>query len=451
MRLPLLALAVLFAAASARAETPLVLSHSGYVLGADDRPVNAPTVTFGLSVWTDAMANGESARVWPVTGETTCTAAVLNGYYGLVLDGTQATGCGAGITAELFGGTAPRFLQVSVDGTPLLPRVRVTHAPVAALANEALNAARLGGKSPAEYAAAVHNHSASTVTDFASAAEAALNASGLPWERVTNRPDAFAPSAHTHPFADLSDVSAATAWPGTADWARVTSKPSNFPPSSHTHALAELSDVGAATAWPGTSEWARVSNKPASFPPSSHTHAAAEVTGLPAALANANIPGSLFVATNVGIGTTSAAAALDVKGNARVSGSLEQNGRYTLVANGSGTGNAEWKAEFSMPSGGSFAEIVALFNHAGGGRHWAYRRFEALFNGYVELQVLRDFESGGNSYGATTTASNGAWVFARPSTDRFTLTKTAGADPYGGPVNIWITSNAPVTLVSKTN
>lgn len=80
--------------------------------------------------------------MWPATGETTCEADVLRGFYNVVLDGTRTTGCGAGLNAEVLA-TGARFLQVSVDGVPLLPRLRVGAVPLAAIATRSIDTVAL--------------------------------------------------------------------------------------------------------------------------------------------------------------------------------------------------------------------------------------------------------------------------------------------------------------------
>src|SRR5262249_1978458 len=81
---------------------------------------------------------GDASRIWPATGETTCTAAVNNGYYGVLLDGAKASGCGAGLTAEVLSAYPERYLQISVDGVVLSPRLRVRDVPTAAIATRSL-------------------------------------------------------------------------------------------------------------------------------------------------------------------------------------------------------------------------------------------------------------------------------------------------------------------------
>jgi len=60
----------------------------------------------------------------------------------------------------------------------------------------------------------------------------------LAWANLTGKPTTFAPSAHTHPWNEVTGVPAtATRWP---TWSEVTGKPATMPPDSHTHAAADI-------------------------------------------------------------------------------------------------------------------------------------------------------------------------------------------------------------------
>jgi len=77
------------------------------------------------------------------------------------------------------------------------------------------------------------------------------------------------------PVPDARLPLAATRWPS---WGEVTDKPLEFAPSAHAHVWADLSDPPAeATRWPA---WTEVTAKPTTFTPSAHGHDVAEITGL---------------------------------------------------------------------------------------------------------------------------------------------------------------------------
>lgn len=139
-----LALAVLLAATTfapgpAFAVEALQLSHAGYVLGANDEPLDASAVPLAFVLW-DAETAGN--QIWPATGAASCTQVVRSGYYAVRLgDGA----CGTGLVADHLPPGAPRWLSVSVDGVALTPRVRLDVAAAAALAGRALDADKLGG------------------------------------------------------------------------------------------------------------------------------------------------------------------------------------------------------------------------------------------------------------------------------------------------------------------
>jgi len=109
----------------------------------------------------------------------------------------------------------------------------------------------------------------------------------LAWGNLTGKPATFAPSAHGHTWADISDPPATAArWPA---WGEVTGKPVTFAPSAHTHAAADITAGTFADARIAQSNvtqhqaalaiaWTQVTGKPVTFAPSAHTHAAADIT-----------------------------------------------------------------------------------------------------------------------------------------------------------------------------
>ncbi len=76
----------------------------------------------------------------------------------------------------------------------------------------------------------------------------------LAWANLTGKPAAFTPSAHTHPWAELTGVpSTASRWP---TWGEVSGKPASMPPDPHTHAAADITS--------GTFDLARLPSLPIS-------------------------------------------------------------------------------------------------------------------------------------------------------------------------------------------
>jgi hypothetical protein len=71
----------------------------------------------------------------------------------------------------------------------------------------------------------------------------------IAYENITNLPETFPPSSHTHVAADVTDFAAAVAAvsPPT-DWDSLTGKPATFPPSTHTHVAADVTDFTTAAA-----------------------------------------------------------------------------------------------------------------------------------------------------------------------------------------------------------
>lgn len=134
-----------FAAAGGR---PLVIAHEGYLLTTNDQPVSdsALAVTFRLF---DKGVADPAAEV--LQWEASCPVKVSNGFYGAIL-GEGA--CAGNVTvgspdAVLDTADIPidkaRWLEVSVGGVTLAPRLRIGISPISAVASLALDADKLGG------------------------------------------------------------------------------------------------------------------------------------------------------------------------------------------------------------------------------------------------------------------------------------------------------------------
>lgn len=100
------------------------------------------------------------------------------------------------------------------------------------------------------------------------------------WGNLTGKPDTFAPSAHKHPWSDITNPpEPSTRWP---TWGEVTAKPDMFTPAPHSHAWSDINNPPMQTQrWPA---WNEVTAKPATYAPSAHTHAISDVTNLQTAL-----------------------------------------------------------------------------------------------------------------------------------------------------------------------
>lgn len=142
MKRQALVLSVCIGVSFAALAEPIELSHSGFLRGANDAPLDrAETpVTFRLFEAAKATA-GETALF-----EAECAVDVVRGYYAVML-GSDA--CGRGLSSAHFPARAKRFLELAVDGKTLSPRLAVGRAPVAA---NALDAASLGGVEATKYA-----------------------------------------------------------------------------------------------------------------------------------------------------------------------------------------------------------------------------------------------------------------------------------------------------------
>lgn len=173
MRQPLLfALVCVLFAGGARAATggaALVIQHSGYLVDANDAPLSgARTLSFGIYAVPEA---GTAAFLG------SCEAVVSAGYYAVALGGSGCTGTG-GVgdsvldTSDVPAGE-PRWLELTVGGTTLHPRIALGAVPVAALAQRALSATTLGTELPTAF------HDASQLTGVAPASVLGSDGSGL--------------------------------------------------------------------------------------------------------------------------------------------------------------------------------------------------------------------------------------------------------------------------------
>lgn len=127
-----LGLVVLLAPIARASPIPLVLSHSGYLLDASDRPLSDLALGMTFRLYDQDAPVGSQILVWSAS----CTVAVRNGYYGALLGGAS---CGAGLDTSHLPIDAARYLEVSVGPAALLPRLRVTSAPSAAVAARSLD------------------------------------------------------------------------------------------------------------------------------------------------------------------------------------------------------------------------------------------------------------------------------------------------------------------------
>lgn len=146
------ALTTLLAGGLARAATggdPLALSHSGYLLDGGDLPLDG-THQLAFSIH-DASGTSQ----WSAT----CSVAITKGYYSVVL-GKAPCGPTAPNTSDpstLDTNDLPAagaWLQLVIGNVTLSPRIAITLAPLAALANRALDAEKLGGYTVANLARA---------------------------------------------------------------------------------------------------------------------------------------------------------------------------------------------------------------------------------------------------------------------------------------------------------
>ncbi|MFC3549453.1 tail fiber domain-containing protein [Lysobacter cavernae] len=136
----------------------------------------------------------------------------------------------------------------------------------------------------------------------------------LSWANLTGKPATFAPSAHTHVWADIINPPAtSTRWP---DWLEVTGRPAAFPPSAHTHAAADITS--------GTLANARVSQSSVTQHQGALSIAWTQLTGAPAVWHSGNFD----PATKATLGAYANFDKVDAVG---VTASLTHSGGYFTV------------------------------------------------------------------------------------------------------------------------
>jgi hypothetical protein len=113
------------------------------------------------------------------------------------------------------------------------------------IGTEGTPAAMPDGKATQAQAEAGTDNSA-WMTPLRTAQAIALLAPPPTWASVTGKPATFAPSAHTHTSADITDfASAVVAVSPPVDWSSLTGKPATFAPSAHTHLKGEITGLNA--------------------------------------------------------------------------------------------------------------------------------------------------------------------------------------------------------------
>lgn len=128
----------------ASADALFTMTHQGYLLDTNDRPVDEP-VKITLRLWKDRTATAANQQAWT---DTFAVVPVSNGLYSLVLGDTSIAGREA-LAASLFSDDLYVGLTFN-DGAELSPRLRIGTVPTAASAQLAHDLACVGCVSPEE-------------------------------------------------------------------------------------------------------------------------------------------------------------------------------------------------------------------------------------------------------------------------------------------------------------
>ncbi|MFN3298502.1 tail fiber domain-containing protein [Caldimonas sp.] len=192
------------------------------------------------------------------------------------------------------------------------------------------------------------------------------------WDNLTNRPAAFPPIAHGHPWSDLSGVPAtALRWPS---WGEVSDKPAAFPPASHTHAAADITSgqfdparipQGGVTQHQGALSigWGQITGVPGAFPPIAHGHTIADVSGLQSAL-----DGKLSLSGGVVTGTLFLPGLMVARGDVgtqqvMISFAFEDGmPRMYHVMEGTGAYSLYLLAPGGLPAPNAYAKLVVNYD-----------------------------------------------------------------------------------------
>lgn len=131
--------------------------------------------------------------------------------------------------------------------------------------------------------------------------ETGLEFDAVSYDDLTDVPATFPPSAHTHPFTEITGTIDDAQVPLSAvsqhqadldiEWDQLLGVPGLFPPEDHTHPFTEITgqlddtqvteaNVTQYEAALGI-DWSQLSSIPATFPPDPHTHTVSEITDFP--------------------------------------------------------------------------------------------------------------------------------------------------------------------------
>ena len=137
-----------------------------------------------------------------------------------------------------------------------------------------------------------------------------------------------------------------------------------------------------------------------------------------------------FLGGNIGIGTTSPGAKLELVG------AFKQQGVTRLCYSGSIQGNQSITVTINHYTQSSF-RISCAMNHYGYITSYGCAKMSFVANGPTITEVV---------ISDTTTGNGGAWQVARVDSNNFTITKTAGSYGGGGLYFIEVIGNEPYTI-----
>lgn len=123
--------------------TPLNITHAGRLLDSSDQPVTSNALSLSFRIANTEVPISTEVISW----QGTCSADVLRGLYAVVLGAGECAGTTTLDTTDVPLSEA-RYLEVTVAGQKLLPRLKLNAAPLATLAGDS---ERLGGIAATQY------------------------------------------------------------------------------------------------------------------------------------------------------------------------------------------------------------------------------------------------------------------------------------------------------------
>src|SRR5262245_50494657 len=122
--------ALTLAALPAAADTGVIITHQGFLIDANDKPVDEPNQTISFKLFSNSAAQDNETVLWS-SGD--CTVKIVKGYYSVLLGAGSGVkgGCGDALQGSTLPAGSGHYLEVSVASAVLSPRLRLSDVPAA--------------------------------------------------------------------------------------------------------------------------------------------------------------------------------------------------------------------------------------------------------------------------------------------------------------------------------